>query len=190
MANKVTYNLKNVHWAVATTTGYSSTVSAWPGAVDLSLTPRGEDYIFYADGIDYFEYHINNGYEGDLESALIPEDFEKQILGEILDNNGNMVELDDVDVVNFALGFQVDGDVHERLFWFYNCSASRPNVEGSTLEGSVEVKTQTLNFSNKPDPRITVGNGKHPTKIKTGEASTTTAGAWFSAVVTPDVTTG
>ena len=149
MANKVKYNLKNVHWALATTTGYSSTVSAWPGAVNISLTPQGDDYTFYADGIAYFEYHTNNGYEGDLECALVPEDFKKQVLGEVLDNNGNLIELDDVDTVNFALGFQIDGDVNENFYWFYNCKASRPNVEGSTKEESVEVQTETLSFSNK-----------------------------------------
>lgn len=189
MANKVKYNLKNVHWALATTTGYSSTVSAWPGAVNIALTPQGDDYTFYADGIAYFEYHTNNGYEGDLECALVPEDFKKQVLGEVLDNNGNLIELDDVDTVNFALGFQIDGDVNENFYWFYNCKASRPNVEGSTKEESVEVQTETLSFSNKPDPRISVGT-KHPVKAKSGEASTTTAGAWFSAVVVPNVTLG
>ena len=189
MANKVKYNLKNVHWALATTAGYSSTVSAWPGAVNISLDPQGDDYTFYADGISYFEYHTNNGYEGDLECALIPEEFKTAVLGEVLDNNYNLVELDDVDAVNFALGFQIDGDQNENFYWFYNCTASRPTVSGSTKEENIEVQTETLNFSNKPDPRISVGS-KHPVKVKSGDASTTTTGGWFQAVVLPDVTLG
>ena len=107
MPNKVKYNLKNVHWALATTGGYSS-VNTWAGAVNISLEPQGEDYAFYADGLKYFEYHANNGYEGDLECALIPEDFKKTILGEVNDNNSNLVELDQGEVINFALGFQID----------------------------------------------------------------------------------
>ena len=181
MANKVKYNLKNVHYAVATTGGYSTPVPI-PGAVNLTLDPQGDDYIFYADGMRYFEYHTNNGYSGSLEMALIPEDFKTAILGEY-STGGKVFELDDVQVVNFALGFQIDGDTKDNLFWFYNCSASRPTVAGQTKEESIEVNTETLNISNSPDPRITI-NSKHPTKVKNADASTTTSGAWFSAVIT------
>lgn len=181
MANKVKYNLKNVHYAIATTGGYSTPV-AISGAVNLTLDPQGDDYVFYADGIKYFEYHTNNGYSGSLEMALIPEDFKKDVLGEVV-SGGNVFELDDVQIVNFALGFQIDGDEKENLYWFYNCSASRPSVAGQTKEESIEVNTETLNISNSPDPRITV-NSKHPTKVRNASTSTTSASTWFSAVIT------
>lgn len=189
MANKVKYNLKNVHWALATSTGYSSTVNAWSGAVNLSLEPQGEDYAFYADGVTYYEYHANNGYSGDFECALIPQEFKTAVLGEVLDNDGNLIELDSGEVVNFALGFQIDGDANDNFYWFYNCSASRPTVAGQTKEESIEVNTETITFTCKPDPRITVSDA-HPVKAKSGDASTVTAGSWFSAVVLPDITTG
>lgn len=189
MPNKVKYNLKNVHWALATTGGYSSTVNQWAGAVNISLEPQGEDYTFYADGVAYYEYHANNGYEGDMECALIPQEFKTAVLGEVLDKNGNLIEFDSGEVVNFALGFQIDGDVNDNFYWFYNCSASRPTVAGQTKEESIEVNTETITFSCKPDPRITVGDA-HPVKAKSGDASTATAGSWFSAVVLPDITTG
>lgn len=181
MANKVKYNLKNVHYAIATTGGYSTPV-AISGAVNLILDPQGDDYVFYADGIKYFEYHTNNGYSGSLEMALIPEDFKKDVLGEVV-TGGKVFELDDVQIVNFALGFQIDGDEKENLYWFYNCSASRPSVAGQTKEESIEVNTETLNISNSPDPRITV-NSKHPTKVRNASTSTTSASTWFSAVIT------
>lgn len=181
MANKVKYNLKNVHYAIATTGGYSTPV-AISGAVNLTLDPQGDDYVFYADGIKYFEYHTNNGYSGSLEMALIPEDFKKDVLGEVV-SGGNVFELDDVQIVNFALGFQIDGDEKENLYWFYNCSASRPSVAGQTKEESIEVNTETLNISNSPDPRITI-NSKHPTKVRNASTSTTSASTWFSAVIT------
>ena len=181
MANKVKYNLKNVHYAVATTGGYTTPV-AISGAVNLTLDPQGDDYVFYADGIKYFEYHTNNGYSGSLEMALIPEDFKKDVLGEVV-TGGKVFELDDVQIVNFALGFQIDGDEKENLYGFYNCSASRPSVAGQTKEESIEVNTETLNISNSPDPRITV-NSKHPTKVRNASTSTTSASTWFSAVIT------
>lgn len=181
MANKVKYNLKNVHYAVATSGGYSTPVAV-SGAVNLTLDPQSDDYAFYADGLRYFEYHPNNGYSGSLEMALIPEDFKKDVLGEVV-TGGKVFEIDDVQIVNFALGFQIDGDANDNFFWFYNCSASRPTVAGKTKEKSIEVQTETLNISNSPDPRITI-SGKHPVKVRNASTSTTTAGAWFSAVIT------
>ena len=181
MANKVKYNLKNVHYAVATTGGYSTPV-AMSGAVSLTLSPSGDDYVFYADGLRYFEYHTNNGYEGTLELALIPEGFRKDILGEVV-TNGKVFELDDVQITNFALGFQVDGNEKDTFYWFYNCSASRPDVAGQTKEESIEVNTETLSFKNAPETRFQI-NGKNPVKLKSADASTTTAGAWFAAVIT------
>ena len=114
--------------------------------------------------------------------ALIPESFKTEILGEI-STGGNVFEVDDVQIVNFALGFEIDGDEKGNLFWFYNCSASRPSVAGQTKEESIEVQTETLNIANAPDPRITV-SGKHPTKVRNASTSTSTSGAWFAAVVT------
>lgn len=96
MANKVKYNLKNVHAAKLTRTedgGYSyETPRAIPGAVSISLDAEGDTSPFYADGIVYFRSVSNNGYSGDLEIALIPEWFRTDILKEELDKNGVLVE--------------------------------------------------------------------------------------------------
>ena len=185
MANKVKYNLKNVHYAIATTGGYSTVVD-WPGAVNLTLDPTGDDYKFYADGEVYYDYHTNNGYSGTLEMALIPEGFKTSVLGEV-STGGKVWEIDDVQTVYFALGFQIDGDANDNLYWFYNCTASRPSITGATKEDSIEVQTETLNFSNSPDPRITLtvdGKSKHPIKVRNASTSTTTATQWFTAVYT------
>ena len=114
--------------------------------------------------------------------AMIPEDFKTAVLGEV-STGGKVWEIDDVQIVNFALGFQIDGDEKDNLFWFYNCSASRPSVDGATKEDSITVQTETLTFSNSPDPRITV-SGKHPVKVRNASTSTTTATQWFTAVYT------
>ena len=181
MASKVKYNLKNVHYTVATTGGYSTPV-AIPGAVNITLDPTGDEYVFYADGIRYFTYNTNNGYSGTLEMAMIPESFKKDVLGEVV-TNGRVWEVDDVQTVNIALGCEMDGDDGPILFWFYNCTASRPTVGGATKEDSIEVQTETLTFSNSPDPRITI-NGKNPVKVRNASTSTTTATQWFTAVYT------
>ena len=113
MGNKVKYNLKNVHAAKLTETVVEGVRSynyaaprAIPGAVSLSLDAEGESTPFYADGIVYFRSTTNNGYSGDLEMALIPDWFRTEILQEILDKKGVLVERStNKEAVKFALLF-------------------------------------------------------------------------------------
>ena len=88
MANKVKYGLKNVYYAVAhiATNGTATydTPIAWPGAVNLSLDPEGETSKFYADNIAYAQFAANAGYSGSFESALIPETFKTNVLGDMV----------------------------------------------------------------------------------------------------------
>lgn len=187
MANKVKYNLKNVHYAIQTITStgaYSyGTPVAIPGAVNLSLSPRGDSYVFYADGIEYYKNNTNDGYEGDLEIAMIPDSFRTSVLGEELDSAQNLVEKAGKETVYFALGFQVDGDESDSMFWYYNMTAERPNQDAATKEESIEVKTDTLSISCSPRTDDCV-------RIRSTEATATSVKqAWFTAVVNP-VTTG
>lgn len=159
MSNKVKYNLKNVHAAKLTetvtegVTSYSyATPQAIPGAVSITLDAEGDSSPFYADGIVYFRSYANNGYSGDLEIALIPEWFRTEILKEVLDTNGILVEkADNAESVKFALLFGFDGDERAIRHVMYNCSVSRPSIESSTKEETIEPGTETLSLT--ADPR-------------------------------------
>lgn len=118
-----------------------------PGAVSLSLEQQGELSPFYADGIKYYVAASNGGYQGDLEMALITDEFREKILGETKDKNGVLIENSNVEAKEFALGFQVDGDAEPTLFWFYNCTATRPNLEAKTNSDSKEPDTDTVSIS-------------------------------------------
>ena len=81
--NKIKFGLANVWYARATLAEDNSatyeTPVRWPGAVNLSMDPSGELVRFYADDIVYWAGEANNGYEGDFESALVPDSFKKDI---------------------------------------------------------------------------------------------------------------
>lgn len=149
--NKIKYGIKNVYYAVATIAANGSatyaTPVALPGAVSISLDAQGETSPFYADNIAYWTAVSNNGYEGDLEIAKIPDAFLKDVLGYVEDHNKVLFEDGDAPVIHFALMFQFEGDAHARRHVLYNCVANRPSISGQTKEDAIEPQTETLSLT-------------------------------------------
>jgi phi13 family phage major tail protein len=181
--NKVKFNLKNAHYAMLSvaedgTVSYGKPVPM-PGSVSISLDANGEPENFYADGVAYYVINNNMGYDGDLELAMIPESFRTDALGERLDDKGVLIENAEVELSSFALLFEFDGDQRHIRHVLYNCSASRPGIEGKTNEESREVQTETLTVKATP-----LAGGM--VKAKTGD--TTDAAVyegWYTAVYMP-----
>ena len=149
--NKIKYGLKNVYYAIATIAADGSATygspKAFPGAVSLSLEPQGEAEPFYADNIVYWVGQPNNGYEGDLEMARITDDFKKDILGYITDQNGVLVEKIADSAIHFALLFQFEGDQEATRHVLYNCTATRATTGGQTKGENVEPQTETVTIN-------------------------------------------
>lgn len=187
MANKVKYGLSNVYYAAISstdTTGavtYSTPVRI-PGAVNLSLEAQGENEPFYADNIKYYISSNNSGYSGDLEVALIPDSFRKDILGEVLDSNGVYLEDVDAQATPFALLFQFEGDEKGTRHVIYNCTATRPSVEGATKEDSTEVQTETLSIECASIFNTSINKNLVKARCLNSTATSTTYEAWFSSV--------
>ena len=187
--NKVRFGLKNCHYAKATfdedgNVTYAKPVRL-PGAVSLSLDPEGENENFYADDIVYYvlNYVLNNnaGYEGDLELALIPEEFLKDILHEEEDANGVLTENANNEFERFALLFEFTGDKNAIRHVLYCCSASRPSVEGETKEDEKEVQTEELSIIASA---LANGAVKAKTSSNTSKA---VYDAWYDAVYEPTI---
>lgn len=179
--NKVKFGLSNVVMAVMTENGNSITYGtpiAVNGAVSLSLEPQGDTNDFYADNYIYFSTTANQGYEGDLEIAMIPDAIRTAIMGETVDTNGAYIETSNDTFKNFAFGFQIEGDAKARKFWYYNCSLTRPTNAGSTIESSKEPQTDTLTI--KAMPRST--DLKVRVYMEKTDDNTTAYNGFFTAV--------
>lgn len=181
--NKVKFNLKNAHYALITIaedgTVTFATPIPMPGSVSISLDANGEPENFYADGGAYYVINNNMGYDGDLELAMIPESFRTDVLKEELDAQGVLIENSEVELASFALLFEFDGDQKHIRHVLYNCSASRPKIEGKTNEDSKEVQTETLTVKATP-----LASGM--VKAKTGDATNTaTYTDWYKTVYVP-----
>lgn len=191
MANKVKYGLSNVYYAVATIGDDGSatygTPKAIPGAVNLSLSAQGENSPFYADNIKYYITSSNTGYEGDVEFAMIPDSFREDVLGEIKDANGVIYEDAGAVAIPFALMFQFEGDDKGTRHVMYRCTATRPNVEGSTKEDSTEVKTETMTISCGSVYNAALQKNIVKARCLNDGTSATTYASWNTAVYQPGV---
>jgi len=189
MANKITYGIKNVYYAIATETldaqtGEWTVTYATPvamlGARAISLTASNETVDFSADNNPkYFTQNIFSGYEGSLTMAIIGDDFRVDCLGEQTDNNGLVGQSLNDKPKPFALMFQFEGDAEETRHVLYRCIAGQPDVSSNTREETIEPNEEAI--------PLTVGGSVDTelVKWKCKKSDTTQYNAWFSNVYVP-----
>lgn len=190
MSNKIKYGLKSVYYAVATIAADGSATYAapvaLPGAVSLSMDPQGELTPFYADNIVYYMSSANNGYEGDLTLAMVPDSFKKDVLGYVEDTKKVLVEDADAEPAHFALLFQFEGDAKAIRRVLYNCVAGRPTDNGNTKEENVSPETDQLSLT-----ATTIYNASLDKNVVKAECNDTTDAdvyaGWFSNVYIPAI---
>lgn len=191
--NKVKYGLKNAHYALVTETvatdGTVSTsygaVKALAGAVSISLDSNASKSVFRADNEDYYVSYGEGGYEGDFEVARVNEEFMKDVLGYVEDDNGILVESSEnfKTTKYFALTFEFDGDQKAVKHCLYKCSASRPSIASQTTgeNGAVEPQTETLTIT--AVPRADADKYIHlQTQDSTDDA---VIAGWYTAIPVP-----
>lgn len=179
MAKKVKFGFKNCYYATVTESGGSYTYGTpvqLKGAVSISLSPSGDNTEFYADDSLYWSDENNNGYEGTLELALVPDDFAIACLGVTKDTNNVLTENATSTTSPFALLCEFTNDDGATKFAFYNCHATRTDINGTTKGENKEVQTETLNITIRP---------RADGLVKNKTSDTTTSGVlegWYTAV--------
>ena len=174
--NKVRFGLKNVYYSVLSGSTYGTPV-AIPGAVNLDMSPSGDTTRFYADNIAYYVSVANQGYEGTLELARIPDAMLKDVWGYNLGGTSKVLtENSSAEPKTFALLFQIDGDQNNTCYVIYSCTGARPNISSQTIEANKEPRTQTIDIVAAPR-----SDGKVFAKTTKDTPSATVSG-WFSTV--------
>lgn len=189
-SNKIVFGLEKVYYAVCTIGANNSatygTPVALPGAVSLSLSPQGDTTPFYADDIEYYTSVNNNGYEGDLTLAKVPDSFWKDCLGYGEDPNGILYENADAPAVHFALLFEFKGDAHAKRVVLYNCVATRPNIDRNTKEENVTPQTEQVSIKCTSIYNTNINtNIVKACALSSGSAASAYA-SWYSTVYVVD----
>lgn len=144
---KIKYGISNVHYAVLTDeeTWTYDAVQHIPGAVNLSLSAEGDESKFYADNIAYFITMVNNGFSGDLEMALIPDQFKIDALGyEKDETTGMLMEVANAISKPIALMFQFETDEKARKVALFKVNVGRPGMDHATKTETIEPQTDTI----------------------------------------------
>jgi phi13 family phage major tail protein len=150
------------------------------------MDPQGELTPFYADNIVFYMSSANNGYEGDLTLAMVPDSFKKDVLGYVEDTKKVLVEDADAEPAHFALLFQFEGDSKAIRRVLYNCVAGRPTDNGNTKEENVSPETDQLSLT-----ATTIYNASLDKNVVKAECNDTTDAdvyaGWFTNVYIPAI---
>ena len=148
MARKVRFGLANTKYALWNSeTSTYGTAKSLPWAVALTLSTEGGDGSdFYADnGICYSFAGTNGGYSGDLELSNVPDSVRVDLLGEVMDETtGVQIEVTEAEPPEFALITEMLTDEGPIGFAFYNCKASRTEINANTKNDNPDVDTESI----------------------------------------------
>lgn len=188
MPNKVTFGIKNLHYAKFSVDPDGSveynTPVAVPGTVSIGLDQLGEMLEFYADDMLYYAGSENSGYQGPLEIANVPDYFRQDVFGDTLSENGLLVENIDAIPKNVALLFEFSGDQRKRRICLYNCSIQRPGISSTTNTNTKTVNTRSMQVTASPRPDGIVR------VFTTDSTDGTVYNQWYSNVPVPGAVAG
>ena len=189
--NKVFYGFSHVYYAVATLDSNGAatygTVKQFVGGRGLTLSKSGGQQKWYADNIPFFTYNEESGtYSGDLEMALLSNDFLKDCCGMKTDAFGRLYEDANAEPPHFALLFQFEADQKAIRHVFYNCTATMPDITSQTTEGTNEPQTETVTITAMPVYVTALNQYATRMKVEDGDPGYST---WFTSVVSPAAST-
>ncbi len=145
----VRYGISNAHYALYTegegnAAGTYAEPVAMPGATQLTLTPQGNTWTFYADNIAYETGSSNTGYEVTITIAVFGDQAKIDLLGYSTDANGVVYEAADAEPKSCAFLWQFDGSKVKKRGLLYNVKFNRPTETGNTKTDSVDPDTDEI----------------------------------------------
>lgn len=175
---KFRYGLKNVHYYPATWNPEEKRLTIgdgmpWNGAITLTAS-KSTDSQFADDG-DYGIVEVIPSEELELEIFTIPEDFQTKFLGEVVDSDGNIVDVYKQKENHFALAFEIIQDTKAKRYLYFYCTAEILQYSTSTKKASIDIEPNKIKISAAELPKI---GRKKETSSKTNKEAYDT---WYTA---------
>ena len=146
--DKVLFGFSDLYFGTFTENEDGSVTMGEPyhqrGAVGFSPEEQGDNYIFYADNVNYFSYYTSGTYQGDLVVARFDREFRTKYLGEVELEDGGIAQVKNSIRPSVWMAFEVQGDKGPERVIFYNGSMGGITREYATIEESVEVQTESM----------------------------------------------
>ena len=146
--DKVLFGFSDLYFGTFTENEDGSVTMGEPyhqrGAVGFSPEEQGDNYIFYADNVNYFSYYTSGTYQGDLVVARFDREFRTKYLGEVELEDGGLAQVKNAIRPSVWMAFEVQGDKGPERVLFYNGSMGGISREYATIEESVEVQTESM----------------------------------------------
>lgn len=184
--NKLNFGLTRLAWSPITRVNGVDTYGAvhtLPDARAFNAAKNGEMFEEWANGGSYYKARTNMGYNITLELVHADEDFRRYILSEEVDAHGVQAEYGETKVNRFALLVEFLGDDHYQRRVFYDCTADRPDVAGTTANDNNSKTSYRDQISIIASPRI---NDKLVTVASRADVDQTVYDNWFNTVYQPE----
>ena len=164
--NGIQYGLEDVAYRVENDDGTygPEKVIDWP--VNLTLDFQSQLLKFYANDDTAASIETDDGFSGSLEAMYFPDDFLVDVLGQVRDSNGAILQGGGEKSKYFALRFKFKGDKYDKKRWACKCKATAPTGAHTTTEGSsINADHETINLT-AIAKTFTEGTGATATKTK------------------------
>lgn len=185
----VRFGISNAHYALYTEgTGSAAGTYATPvpmkGATQLTLTPQGNTWTFYADDIAYETGSSNTGYEISVTIAVLGDQAKIDLLGYAADSNGVVYESATAEPASCAFLWEFGGSKVKKRGLLYNVKFTRPTMTGNTKTDSVDPDTDELTGT-AIGRDLTIDNATVnviKASVTNETATATQFNGWFNAV--------
>lgn len=184
----VKYGVEKVYYAIRNDDGTYGKPKPLPGAVSITLEPKGESNPFYADNSVWFNEETNAGYTGKIELAYLDDDAYMDLLGERKDAIGGLYDDADASPAHVALLWETGGNVRAKHVCYYDTTFSRPSDKSNTKTDKTDPDTFELDFASVPT-ELAVGEETVKTTrysiASDNEAAKEVYVKWFDEVAIP-----
>ena len=185
--NKINFGLTKIAYAPVTAINAGVYTYGTPvvlnGSRSVQASKNGEKFKEWADGAVYFVTSNNSGYNLVVELVQADEDFRAFALGEQKDTKNVQLEYgDSKELPHFALLVEFEGDQRKTRRVFYDCTADRPDITGTTYKDNDSLSSYRDSISIDCTPRP---SDKLVTAFTRADTDSTEYDDWFNGVYEP-----